>query len=335
MKVNITKGFVLLMVVAILGGCVSKKQFVASEDGRKKAEKTVEELTATVGSQKQKISELEGTIVGLEKNISELEKNIADMEKQIADLKADTTSMGKKNRDFQKILSSNMTQKGQTDALLKSQRETIADMEATLKEKNQTIADLQKQLGGMKETLSERERTISDLKANIKKQNDLVNNLLKQVTDALTGFSSDELTVQMRDGKVYVAMSDKLLFKSGSADVDNRGKEALSMLANVLTKQPEIDIFIEGHTDNVPMRAGGRFADNWDLSVIRATSVVRILTVDYKVNPQQIIPSGRGEFFPVADNAIPDERSKNRRTEIILSPKLDKLFQMLNEYEKL
>jgi chemotaxis protein MotB len=138
----------------------------------------------------------------------------------------------------------------------------------------------------------------------------------------------------MRDGKVYVAMSDKLLFKSGSDAVEKRGKEALAMLADVLTKQPEIDMFIEGHTDNIPIKTT-RFTDNWDLSVLRSTSVVRILTNEYKVNPAQIIPSGRSQYFPVADNTTPDGRAKNRRTEIILSPKLDKLFQMLNEYQAL
>jgi len=231
---------------------------------------------------------------------------ISGLEKRVAGLVSDTTRLGKEIREMQKLLTSNMSQKEQMDAMLKSQREALA----------------------------ERERTINDLKAIIQKQNDMVNGLLRQVTDALIGFSSDELTVQMRDGKVYVAMSDKLLFKSGSADVEKRGKEALAMLANVLTSQPDIDMFIEGHTDNVPIKTA-RFTDNWDLSVLRSTSVVRILTVEYKVNPSQIIPSGRSQYFPVADNTTPDGRAKNRRTEIILSPKLDKLFQMLNEYQAL
>ena len=231
---------------------------------------------------------------------------IAGLERKVAGLMSDTTRLGKDIRAMQKLLTSNMTQQEQMDAMLKSQRETLA----------------------------ERERTINDLKSIIQKQNEMVNGLLRQVTDALTGFSSDELTVQMRDGKVYIAMSDKLLFRSGSADVEKRGKEALAMLANVLITQPDIDMFIEGHTDNVPIKTT-RFTDNWDLSVLRSTSVVRILTIEYKVNPMQIIPSGRSQYFPIEDNSTPDGRAKNRRTEIILSPKLDKLFQMLNEYQEL
>jgi len=257
-------------------------------------------------SAEEQVRALTATVNARNNTITGLETTIAGLERKVAGLISDTTRLGKEIRELQKLLTSNMTQKEQMDAMLKSQRETLA----------------------------ERERTINDLMAIIQKQNNMVNGLLKQVTDALIGFSSDELTVQMRDGKVYVAMSDKLLFKSGSADVEKRGKEALAMLANVLTSQPDIDMFIEGHTDNVPIKTA-RFTDNWDLSVLRSTSVVRILTIEYKVNPSQIIPSGRSQYFPVADNTTPDGRAKNRRTEIILSPKLDKLFEMLNEYQAL
>ena len=143
----------------------------------------------------------------------------------------------------------------------------------------------------------------------------------------------DELTVREKDGKVYVAMSDKLLFQSGSARLDKRGEEALGKLAEVLNKQTDIDVFIEGHTDNKPINTV-QFKDNWDLSVIRATSVVRILIKNYNVNPLQIQPSGRGEYMPIDDNETIEGRSKNRRTEIIMAPKLDKLFQMLQSSEE-
>jgi len=257
-------------------------------------------------SAEEQVRQLTSTLEARDLKISGLETTIDGLEKKIARLESDTARLGKEIRTMQKLLTSNLSQQQQMDAMLQSQRETLA----------------------------ERERTINDLKAIIQKQNEMVNGLLKQVTDALTGFSADELTVQMRDGKVYVAMSDKLLFKSGSDAVEKRGKEALAMLANVLINQPDIDMYIEGHTDNVPIKTA-RFTDNWDLSVLRSTSVVRILTAEYKVNPMQIIPSGRSQYFPKDDNSTPEGRSKNRRTEIILSPKLDKLFQMLNEYQAL
>ncbi|MDR1172755.1 MAG: OmpA family protein [Bacteroidales bacterium] len=263
-------------------------------------------MVAALGScvGKKKFVASENGRLSAEEQVQAMSSTIESQNKMLAGLETDTSRQGRQIRELQRLLTSNMSQQEKMDALLKSQSGDLA----------------------------ERERTINDLKAIIQKQNDMVNGLLTQVTDALIGFSSDELTVQMRDGKVYVAMSDKLLFKSGSADVDKRGKEALALLADVLTKQPEIDIFIEGHTDNIPIKTS-RFTDNWDLSVLRATSVVRILTTEYRVNPTQIIPSGRSQYFPVADNATADGRSKNRRTEIILSPKLDKLFKMLSEYQ--
>ena len=162
----------------------------------------------------------------------------------------------------------------------------------------------------------------------INEQNEKVQKLLGSVKDALMGFNSDELTVREEGGKVYVAMSDKLLFESGKAIVNEQGKMALGKLAQVLNRQTDIDVYIEGHTDSVPIKTAV-YQDNWDLSVIRATSVVRILTETYEVNPLQIQPCGRGEFKPIDDNSSVEGRAKNRRTEIIMAPKLDKLFQML------
>lgn len=219
---------------------------------------------------------------------------------RIAALIRDTTTMGRDIRNYQTMLNTNMGEQDKLNALLQ-----------------QKMSEL-----------DERERTINELQDMMNAQNAKVQNLLSSVKDALLGFNSDELTVTEKNGKVYVAMSDKLLFQSGSAKVDKRGKEALAKLAEVLNKQNDIDVYIEGHTDSKPINTA-QFKDNWDLSVIRATSVVRILTKDYGVNPLQIQPCGRGEFMPVANNETTDGRSKNRRTEIIMAPKLDKLMQML------
>lgn len=227
------------------------------------------------------------------------------MSVQIKNLMRDTTKMGNSIRQYQSMLNVNMTEQEKLNALLNQK----------------------------KNELNERERTINELQQMINAQNEKVRKLLSSVKDALLGFSSDELTVREKDGKVYVAMSDKLLFQSGSARLDKRGEEALGKLAEVLNKQTDIDVFIEGHTDNKPINTV-QFKDNWDLSVIRATSVVRILIKNYNVNPLQIQPSGRGEYMPVDDSETAEGRSKNRRTEIIMAPKLDKLFQMLQSTEE-
>ncbi len=176
--------------------------------------------------------------------------------------------------------------------------------------------------------LGDRERTIAQLQEMIDAQNARVRSILDQVKQALNGFSSSELTVREEGGKVYVAMSDKLLFESGSAIVNEKGREALGLLSQVLNEQKDIDIYIEGHTDSVPIHTAV-YQDNWDLSVIRSTSVVRILTQTYGVDPLQIQPCGRGEYKPVDTNSTPEGRARNRRTEIIIAPKLDKLYELL------
>ena len=221
---------------------------------------------------------------------------------QVAALAKDTALLRRDIRNYKTMLNTNMGEQDKLNALLSEK---------------------------MKE-LDEREQTINQLQEMIDEQTRKVQDLLNSVKEALLGFNSDELTVTEKNGKVYVAMSDKLLFQSGSATVDKRGKEALAKLADVLNKQNDIDVYIEGHTDSKPIH-NARFSDNWDLSVIRATSVVRILTTDYGVNPLQIQPCGRGEYMPVADNETAEGRSKNRRTEIILTPKLDELMQLMQE----
>lgn len=236
----------------------------------------------------------------LTKNLNELKSETAKQKKQIEGLLNDTARMGQAIRDYRNSLYSNMSEQEKLNMLLKEKMDKLA----------------------------EREATINELQTEIKAQNDKVSALLQSVKDALLGFSSDELTVTQKDGKVYVAMSDKLLFESGSAQVNKQGKEALGKLAEVLKKQNDIDVFIEGHTDTKPIKTV-QFKDNWDLSVVRATSVVRILTKDYGVNPLQIVPSGRGEYMPVDDNETADGRARNRRTEIIMAPRLDKLMDIL------
>ncbi len=180
-----------------------------------------------------------------------------------------------------------------------------------------------------KMTIQEQASRLNRLETLIQSQRDVLNKLKKTVADALINFKPDQLTVTLKDGKLYVSLQEKLLFKSGSADVGPEGKQALQSLAAVLINSPDIDIDVEGHTDTVPIT--GKFQDNWALSVARATAIVRVLTKDYGVNPQDIIASGRGEFHPVATNNTPDGRQLNRRTEIILQPDLSELFKLLNQ----
>ncbi len=220
-------------------------------------------------------------------------KDCENLTLQCAALMGDTTQMGKSIRSYLAMLANS----------------------------NSENQKLNSQLG-------DREQTIAQLQKMINEQNARVKNILDQVKNALNGFSSNELTVREEGGKVYVAMSDKLLFESGSAIVNDKGKEALGMLSQVLNEQTDIDVYIEGHTDSIPIHTAV-YQDNWDLSVIRSTSVVRILTEIYGVSPLQIQPCGRGEYKPIDTNRTSEGRARNRRTEIIIAPKLDKLYELL------
>lgn len=185
------------------------------------------------------------------------------------------------------------------------------------------------QLSQKDKDLQDKERMLREMQAIIARQDEMTKKLTQTLRDALVGFNSDELTMEIRDGKVYVSMSDKLLFKSGSTAVEPKGVEALKVLADVLNKNPDIQILVEGHTDNVPIKTA-LFKDNWDLSVGRATVITRMLNEKYGVAATRMTASGRGEYYPKATNDTAEGKAKNRRTEIILSPKLDEIMNLLN-----
>jgi chemotaxis protein MotB len=153
--------------------------------------------------------------------------------------------------------------------------------------------------------------------------------LRTKVADALRGYENNGLTIVNKNGKIYVSLDEKLLFSSGSWQVDPKGVEALKKIAKVLENNTDINVMVEGHTDNVPYRGSGQIKDNWDLSVMRATAIVNVLVMNSKISPSRIIAAGRSEYIPVDVANTTEARAKNRRTEIILTPKLDKLFQII------
>lgn len=250
-----------------------------------------DELCKTLELRNGEIVTLKGNIEGLKGNITELNQSITDIEKKYNELSGEKLSQAEQ-------------------------------FNLALKQKSGELDDKER-------LLSEREKALYELRQVIARQDSITKRLNDILRNALLGFNSDELSVEIKNGKVYVSMSDKLLFKSGSATVEAKGKEAIKLLAGVLDKNLDIDILIEGHTDNVPIKTAV-YGDNWDLSVARATSIVRILTDEYKITPTRLTASGKGEFWPRATNETPEGRASNRRTEIILSPKLDEIMQLLN-----
>ena len=179
-----------------------------------------------------------------------------------------------------------------------------------------------------KMTIAEQAERLRELQTLIQSQKDIMNNLKKSVANALINYKTDELSVYYKDGNVYVSLTEKLLFKSGSDVVNPKGKEALKSLAVVLNDTKDISVMIEGHTDNVPINTK-QFQDNWALSTSRANSIVRILTKDGGFGPSRIAASGRSQFHPAETNETTEGRAANRRTEIILSPNLSELYKLL------
>lgn len=177
--------------------------------------------------------------------------------------------------------------------------------------------------------LNERERNVAELQQQLDARERAIAQIRKIVSDALLGFEGKGLTITTRDGKVYVSMDDKLLFKSGSFDIDPAGAQAVRDLSRVLAQNTDIVVMVEGHTDDVPYPANGQLRDNLDLSAKRATTVVRLLLENKGVEPSRIIAAGRGESLPLFKDKSAASRQKNRRTEIILTPKLDALMQVM------
>ena len=213
-----------------------------------------------------------------------------------------------------------------------SMQVTTLNTELTnLKSENAAVQNELKLLSSQsKMTIADQAKRLNDLQALIQSQRDLMNNLKNTVANALLNYKSDELTVYYKDGKVYVSLTEKLLFKSGSDVVNPKGKEALKSLAEVMTNTKDITVVIEGHTDNVPIKTS-QFPDNWALSTARANSIVRILTMDGGFDPTRIMAAGRSQYDPEERNDTPEGRAANRRTEIILSPDLKVLYQLLEQ----
>ena len=230
---------------------------------------------------------------------------IASLEEQVASLKSDTASL---------------------NGRIASLEGKVEGMDANL---NSLRSNSSTEIRNLAADLQKREARLKEVEEILRKRDEATNALKNKLQKALLGFQQNGLTVDIRNGKVYVSLTDKLLFGSGSIVIDEKGKLALQELATVLKTQPEINISVEGHTDNQRVVNLGQIKDNWDLSVLRATSVVRFLTEGEKIENSRITATGKGEYQPIEQGSTPDIRSRNRRIEIVLSPKLDELYNLI------
>jgi len=307
-----------LAIVLSLSSCVAKKDFDAlmSEKNGLVTEKSQLENELSVANEK--INRLEVQLNDLTTEKNALQSDFDVIDKELKTLRAEH---GRIKGLYENLL----TNSGQLNQDLARQQKRLLAMEEDLgvqKKRNEELA----------EDLTKREARVAELEKLISDKEAAVQALKNKVTNALLNFNEDDLKVEVRNGKVYVSLAEQLLFGTGSITVDQKGVSALQQLANAIKTNPDINIMVEGHTDNVPFSRKTQYmSDNWDLSVLRATSIVRIL-VEGGVTPMSIIASGRGESTPVAANDSPENKAKNRRTEIILTPKLDELFQILENY---
>lgn len=241
-------------------------------------------------------------------------------QRETASLREDSTQLANSNASLQANISS---LKDQIATLQKN----IDDLNGKISGLSSQNSQLGQQTAEQQSKLTQSQKQLQQLQALLNQQKQASEELKNKMTEALKGFNSNELSVYQKDGKVYVSLSEQLLFPSGSAVVNPKGVDALSKLAAVLNLNSDVSVDIEGHTDSIPIR--GRYQDNWDLSTARANAIVRILVNTYKVDPTRVISSGHSYYDPVATNATPEGRAKNRRTDIILSPKLEEMYKLL------
>ena len=286
-----------------------------------KLEKEIEELQATVKIVKNKLNELQNDSLMNGMALNNLQDKYNDLSATY-DLLAskNTRYIQKKAEETKELL----------EKLEKSQN-ALFSKEDELKNLSDSLSLKQEELENAKIELDTRSSRVLELERIINKKDSMLTSLRKRISKALTGLEGEGLSIQQRNGKVYVSLEEKLLFASGSYTVNSNGVSALNKLAKALATQEDLDILVEGHTDSIPLSGKGLVKDNWDLSVMRATSVVKVLTADLSLDPNQLTAAGKGEYMPIANNSNAEGRSMNRRIEIILSPNLDDLFNLLED----
>jgi chemotaxis protein MotB len=241
---------------------------------------------------KRYLTQSQATVASLRADSTQLANRISTLESNIADLNSKIANLNNQN-----------TQLGQL------------------------TAEQQSKLTASQRDMLKQQETLQQLQSLLQQQKAKSDELKNKMSEALKGFNSNELSVYQKDGKVYVSLSENLLFPSGSAVVNPKGVDALAKLAAVLNLNSDVSVNIEGHTDSIPIH--GKYQDNWDLSTARANSIVRILVNNYKVNPEKVTASGHSYYEPIASNSTPEGRAKNRRTEIILTPNLEQMYKLL------
>ncbi|HNW98907.1 MAG TPA: OmpA family protein [Bacteroidales bacterium] len=348
MKISKMKPVLYVAVCsAFLFSCVPARQLEEMKKKKEACEKENTNYKTENEALTTKTTELGAAVEILKKRISGLE---LDSTVRGTSLKTMTTNYDQLNKTYQELMANlkelNEGKTTETQKILKelqsakdsliSKEDALKKLAASLEAKEKNLNTLSKELETSKTDLEKsqseldaKSAKLAELQSILNKKDSTVKALKNKVLDALTGYEGKGLTITQKNGKVYVSLEESLLFASGSFTVDAKGVDAIKKLSKVLETNTDINVLIEGHTDNVPYNGTGALKDNWDLSVMRATAIVKIITANSSVEPKRLTAAGRSQYDPITPNSTKEEKAKNRRIEIILTPKLDELFQII------
>jgi chemotaxis protein MotB len=310
----------VILAFTLVSSCVTKKVYTELEEKYNKLRDNNADLFGENQDLIDQKKELEASSKTLQTAIDKLNTDRTKLKEEVDRLDAKKATLEQEYNELSKMSTQQLSEKEQQNRALLLQ----------LQEKESKLAEESTRLEKLQGDLAARSKRVDELEGLIVAKEAKMQRLKDAVSAALSGFEGKGLTVERKNGKVYVSMENKLLFSSGSWAVGNQGRSAVVNLAGVLKQNTDIDVLIEGHTDDVPYGGKGTITDNWDLSTKRATAIVRILT-NNNVSPKQITAAGRSKFLPVASNASTTGKAKNRRIEIILAPNLDAINALLNE----
>lgn len=317
----IKKLSLIALTLTLTTSCVSKKIYTDLEDKYANLKKENRQLADSNRDLETALNTAENDLKRLQQDY---DKTLAQRNKLQSDYDAAKSNLDNLKASYDALEKNSSASIAENS---KKNRELLAQLEA----KEQALATENARLEQLKKELESRSQRVAELESVIASKDAAMTKLKDAISRALTDFEGKGLTVEQRDGKVYVSMENKLLFQSGSWAVGSQGKLAVKQLGEVLADNPEIAILIEGHTDNVPYKGNAQLSGNWDLSTKRATAIVNILRENAAINPENLTAAGRGEFAPIASNDTAEGKAKNRRIEVILTPKLDEISKLLND----
>lgn len=318
------KKYLFLAALALsASACVTQAKYNEAKESEARYYDEARLCNESLLAEKNKNKELTNMLEQLKTKATQQTDQVNQLSKELKRVQDDCTAMQEQNKElFDKLKATKS--KEEIQAMLSEiqalQSELMAREDALFKAER-TLQDKQNQL-------ELQNAKITELTALIDQQNAKMQDIKNKIQNALVGYEGNGLQIESRNGRIYVSLDEKLLFQSGKWNVDTRGKQAIRQLSGVLAGQKDIDILVEGHTDNVPYSGNGNITDNWDLSVKRATAIVRILLENKELEASRVTAAGRGEFNPVDTANTKEARTKNRRTEIILTPKLTELLQL-------